>query len=478
MNKYIVTVFAFSVLLLSFCTEPWDNRFDEGNPAKVSVYELLKNEPNFSSFLNLLIETGYDSVLFRNASFTVFAVSNTNFTDLSAKTPDEKAEIAAFHLSNQIIYQNGMTAHATLKTLNGKQYLFSVSDSKIIVNNTSEVLVTNLLATNGVVHEINSLQLTRPNVLQFILGQTEYSYIADFFTQGTTLVFDIDNSTPIGINEDGQTIYDSVWKSTNEFLSNVADLGSEDELFTMFLLNNTILDTASDGNYKFGYLSNIGNFIVDGILEPGDMPGNFSAVNGFNLVINANNYNLLQKLSNGWIYSLNSFEGIRIPQRLTWEITDISDFDSVRHVKATEYVQIYNQLTDLKFTDLTGSLVNVKYDMLSGPLNNDYLKLVTVEGSKVKVSINLPNILPGKYAITLNAQKRAADGVDFDVYVNNEKISSAVSLNGGAYKWVPFDLGDYIFEQETNNVLTLSILGTKTGYTKAFIDHLIFEPVN
>lgn len=462
------------IILAGSCSAPWDSRFDAGTNADSTVWELISGNSAYSGFRTLLEETGTDSILQRNTSFTVFAVPDEYFPVLSGLTEDEKTGLALYQISNFVLYTGDIMNGTTIKTLNGKRLSFTISDGTFIVNDESELLRTDITASNGVIHEVSGIQQLRPNLLEYIYEEDEYSTIRDFFAEGTVTTFDQENSVPTGIDDDGQTIYDTVWKQSNEFFTNSADPGSEDEQYTFFLASNELLDTAAEGSYKSGYISNLANFIIEGLVFESDLPGTFQAVNGFSLNIREGNYTGPEKLSNGRAYAINGFGGIRIPGKVRWEVTDVSDFDSVRNVSTAEYAGIYDQLQDIEVSELTGTIINLKYEFDPMALNGDYLKIILENNTTMKIGIRLPDLLPGKYMVRMGVVLRAVGGLAFDAILNGKEIGSGLNMNGGKLQWEVMDIGTGTIVNEKNNVLTLDITGGQRGY----IDYLIFEPVN
>lgn len=480
-KKLTIFIFTGLALIIYSCQDPWDSRFSTETPGQ-NVWQIVSGTPQYSKFAGLMQQTGYDSVLQRSTVFTAFVIPDTYFPDISQYSSDDKSLLASYLLSNYVIYSDGMVDKASIKSLNGKYLAFSVSGNSVLVNDKAEVIKSNILASNGVIHEINSSVEPKSNILDFINSNPDYSYLADFFAEGTTLIFDKDHSTAIGINDDGQTVYDSVWKQSNDFLSTVADLSSEDEEYTMFLATDMMLDTSANGNNKIGYLSNIGSFIVKGLIDKSEFPGDFTSVTGFNLTLGTNNTVFLDKLSNGWAYSIVDFQGIRIPKTIQWEITDIADFDSIRQIKTVDYTSIYNLLTGIKVTEMSsgGGFTSFKYvygGLGNTALNKDYLSIITIKGTLVKLTITVPDLIPGKYAVKMRSQLQVADGLYFDVYVNSEKIGSQILLSSTEIAWADITLGNYVFTSETGNTLTISVLGSKPSNVKGNIDYFIFEPV-
>ncbi|MCF8378952.1 MAG: fasciclin domain-containing protein [Bacteroidales bacterium] len=479
MKNILFLISGLALLLLNSCNDPWETRFDGNiNPADNTIWETIDANPAYNDFKNLLVETGYDSILKRNATFTVIIPGSEALSQLKDSSASVKKLTLSYHISNDIFFSKEMPLGHKLLTLSGKTLLFEKIGDKLMVNKDAEVTAVDIRSSNGVIHEINKVQLVRPNILEIIYSSPEYSYIADFFAQGTSQIFDQENSIPIGIDENGLTIYDSLWIQSNPFFSVNGNIGSETEQFAIFLANNTLLDTSQAGEYKIGYFAKFAGFLVPGNFDPLNLPEYFISADGSKIELVEGAYEFLQSSSNGPVFEIKDLKYYTIPKKLLWEITSVSDFDSIRGIKSYEYAPIYDQLTQIIFKDFSsgGSLSNAKYEKLTGPLNKDYFKVIPAPGTLVTMDIKLPDIIPGKYNITLRASKRATDGALLDIYLNNALIKSGVSLNGGLYTWEDFDLGDATFSLETGDILTFKFIDAIKK--RLDFDYLIFEPTN
>lgn len=480
MRKTITILITAIFIQLVSCTYPWEDRFKDDSPPlpDKSVWQVLNENTDYSEFVNLLEETNYDSILQRNTVFTVFVPVNANMQNLDGFSNEQKKQIAAFHISNGITYDKDMN-NLILKSLVGKSFIMYKENGNIILNNLSTVTHTDIPAINGVIHEISSLQMIRPNLYEFINSHAQYSYVSDFFSENTEIIFDEANSIPIGIDSIGQTIYDSVFIYHNDFFSNVADISSEEVQYSMFLLNNTLLDTTAEGSYKLGFINNLGNFIIQGPIDPDQVPDTLTGITGFRFPANPGAYRFIDYASNGEVFELTTLAGIKLPHKVLWEITDISEFDSIRHIRSVEYKDLYDQFTHVTVHDLEGGLLNFKYEKFSGPLNKDYFKITTTPGTYVTIHVLLPDIItPGKYNLILHAQHRNSDGAVFDCYLNDELVGTDISLNGGLYTWDDFVIGTITVSKSSGNYLDLKLNGSNDSWIKLYLDYLIFEPAN
>ncbi len=466
-----------AALLLAACSDPWEERLDQELLPTQSVWEIISSHSDYSGFRDLLIETGYDSILQRNTVFTVLVPIGQTLPGVAGMGAAQKSELAASHLSNSILYSKDITDGTTLKSLSGKNMNFELTGNTFRINRDVSVIKSDVLAVNGVIHEINGPQVIRPNLLDYINSHQTFSHIADYFNENTDLIFDQVNSVPIGINDFGQTIYDTIWRKSNPFFTEQADLTAEDKQFTIFLANNILLDTADFGELKPGYLSGIGGFILEGFYDENELTSAIIATNGKRLNLPEMNFKSLARASNGMIYELLGFAGVPIPKTFIWEITAIADFDSIRFVRQVNYASMLDRLKDIRVYDVEGGFTAFSYAFDPRAKNTDYLRIQTSAGTYASIDINMPNMAPGEYSLTMNAMIRVNDGLTFDVYFNNEKIKTGVTLNGGSFAFEDFDLGIFTATEDSGNILTLKISGANTAQRSGFIDYLLFVPV-
>lgn len=475
-KKIGLVILIVSTFLLNSCKDPWEDRF-QGDIPESSIWETLVANPDFAGFVMLMEETGYDSVLQRNTVFTLLIPQNFSMDMLASLSLEEKKSFAGYHISNSILYSSDVSKTASLKSLIGKNILFSNTSGELVLNNEVEIVAADLLASNGVLFVLSDNLTPRPNLIQYLSNDDDFSFISHYFDENTLVVFDEVNSIPIDINEFGETVYDTAWLYFNEFFNKYADLSSEDNYYTIFLADDLLLDTTSFGNYKDGFVFSLPNLIVEGLYGPNSLPAALQSVGGSVIDLPEDDYSFVATLSNGIIYKLNSLSNLIIPSRLTWEPTSIASFDSIRYVKKFDYKTTYDQLESIRVTNLNGEFTNFMYDITNGPVNSDYLRIVTTSGSSCSIEFDIPDLTPYKYLFSINAMIRQGDGVDFDAYLNDYKIASS-SFNTGSYFWNKFELGEVEVTRETGNVIRIDIKGSNAIKTKAYIDYFLFEPIN
>ncbi len=130
--------------------------------APVSVADSIAKDPALSTLNGLLKQTGLSASLQGAGQFTVFAPNNDAFKRVPAKTMDELAknpdklkDVLTFH----VVAEKMTAAHiknSSVKTLNGAPVALSRAGDFVTIED-AVVLSTDIAATNGVIHVIDSV---------------------------------------------------------------------------------------------------------------------------------------------------------------------------------------------------------------------------------------------------------------------------------------------------------------------------------
>jgi transforming growth factor-beta-induced protein len=142
----------------------------EPAPTK-SIVEIAAGNPEFSTLVSLVQKAGLVGAISSAGPFTVFAPTNAAFEKLAKAAPATYAAVVAdpalltkvltYHVvagaikSTQAIsvaQQNGK-----VNSLEGEPISLSIKDGKLTLNGTSTVVAADVMATNGVIHAIDTV---------------------------------------------------------------------------------------------------------------------------------------------------------------------------------------------------------------------------------------------------------------------------------------------------------------------------------
>lgn len=246
MNKILVIC---CILLFSGCAENSFEDFYENKRTDIqagNVIEYLESKTELSTFVECLKQTGLFDKIGEQGSVTIYAVENAQMSHIQQLDTDSMKMYMAYHVSYGRFFKNDLIKNSRVKMLNGKYHNVSVENNIPVIDGI-HIQEENILCGNGVIHIMENAFALQKNVYEKILDLPDnYSIIKNYIQDNDTLIFDRANSSPIGVNETGNTIYDTVWIQTNQVLQGVdgEDVREEDAFFTAFIPANDVVTNA------------------------------------------------------------------------------------------------------------------------------------------------------------------------------------------------------------------------------------------
>ncbi len=136
-----------------------------------TIVAVASGDKRFTTLVALVKQAGLVKTLSGKGPFTVFAPTNAAFAKLKRTAPDTYAAVA----SDKALLQKVLTYHvlagrtpstaaiaaakknASVKTVQGAPVRLSLKSGKLFVNGSSQVVVADVKASNGVIHVINTV---------------------------------------------------------------------------------------------------------------------------------------------------------------------------------------------------------------------------------------------------------------------------------------------------------------------------------
>lgn len=265
-NKFIYLLAFSAVMLLGACSELSDKDYfkniettvnsDELVVVDMSSEEYLSKEPEYSSINELFKSHGIFTALEqKNQLSTMLVVENSDFQAPAGKEAEIDNAVKA-HVSDIAVSPANLKTEGNnmrIMMWHGKYINVDLDDAarnegKIaghIMFGTSAV--KKVLKTNsGYIYVLSSLLNIPKSIYDYITNLDDnYSILRDSILASGTKEFDKKNSKPIGVNDEGNTVYDSVfiYKNTH-FLEKNFDLSSESLTATLLLTSNAVVEEA------------------------------------------------------------------------------------------------------------------------------------------------------------------------------------------------------------------------------------------
>lgn len=128
-----------------------------------TIVDIALANPEFSTLVDLLSKAGLVDVLQGDGPFTVFAPTNDAFSKLPAGTVDflvdpnnvdSLVDVLTYHVVNGIAVSGSLKEGQKIKTVLGSKVSVSLDPTRI---NSALVTTADILASNGVIHVIDSV---------------------------------------------------------------------------------------------------------------------------------------------------------------------------------------------------------------------------------------------------------------------------------------------------------------------------------
>lgn len=475
------------VLFLIGCSEESIQWTVKSTDQVISQY--VESNPEFSEFAAILERTGLNSLLAVRGPFTLFLPSNTAlqtyYQEKGVKSNSEFSdEFSAQLIRNHIItaqIESGDIGLGAIREVNalGDYLVTEFSGSDIILNKKSKIVKRNILASNGVIHQIDKvIDPVTSTVFDLLAGNPSYS----LFTEGlrrTNLkdtlkivefpygkktarsrftILAVADSTlkRYGINNINQFISyftkapDSITYLANGFyrymeyhcLAETYYLNQlETRLYPILSYDNNISITVDD-DYKLN-LNNITKKYTGFLVEESNYPA-----------------------KNGAVHTVRDLLPVFEPQPtvITWETTDQFDLKQGDYY-LKYYMRWFDGQNTFKNIKWQGDYLLYYYKDHDAPvqINWDCLSM----SGWWWVEVTTPKIMKGKYRITSYLW---SGNVDYSVFVDGvntamiKKTDPDRSTSWGEFDWT---------KTETHKI---KVVNTSPGLL--FWDYITFTPVN
>jgi uncharacterized surface protein with fasciclin (FAS1) repeats len=133
-----------------------------------NIVQVASGAPQFSTLVSLIKKAGLVKTLSGKGPFTVLAPTNAAFAKVPKATLNEIAsnkamltKVLTYHViagkapASAVVKLNGKD----VKTVEGSTIAVSVKNGKVYLNGKTKVTKTDIMASNGVIHQINQVLL-------------------------------------------------------------------------------------------------------------------------------------------------------------------------------------------------------------------------------------------------------------------------------------------------------------------------------
>ena len=251
-NKYSILVLSIIIILvLGGCSEKWDEHYSKqdkvllGKDVEISdltIQTYIQSENNLDKISKLFEQQNiYKTMDAKNQSFTVFVYDNAQMESASI---DDQQFFAKTCVCDIALTPTKLGNLSSILVWNGKYLAIEIADSTtqsnlyIAQSNVTKVVQM----ANGYVYYLDKPVYAPKSLYEFFnaLG-SDYSEFKSLVKAYEISEFDINNSTPIGVDETGNTIYDSVFITQNTLMDRYDPNGNESWTMRSEYYNSTLL---------------------------------------------------------------------------------------------------------------------------------------------------------------------------------------------------------------------------------------------
>ena len=216
----------FTLVLVGFygCTKYWEEHYDVyPETVNKNLWDALAEEQGINQFVEILKNFHYDTLLFSDDTYTIFLPTNDALTEyLNAHEID--TILIKYLIAPNFIQSEDIGAKRKIQTL-GKKFALVEKDGDNLKFDGIPIEKESPLFRNGKFFIMESVTEPKPNLYEYFVENNPR--LSSYINSLDSVFLDKENSTPIGFDENGNTVYDTVSIIYNEFEENYFPVKSE-----------------------------------------------------------------------------------------------------------------------------------------------------------------------------------------------------------------------------------------------------------
>lgn len=203
-RKYSTAVF---LLILFFgCEKAWENHYNTyPETVNQNVWETMQKDANISQFVKILTDNKLDTLFNSDIPYTVFAPSNEAMQKIEISTID--TTLLRYHLVSHFMQSEDANGVRKVKTLSNKFAWFKNNAGVTQLDGIS-INYESPLFINGKYFILADVAKPLPNMYEFFASNN--AVLKDYIDSRDSVALDLENSKPIGFNDAGSTVFDSI----------------------------------------------------------------------------------------------------------------------------------------------------------------------------------------------------------------------------------------------------------------------------
>ena len=214
MKRLYLSIVATALIISGCENKIWDSHYQEvPETVDQDIWEVIQADPDLSEFTGFIKEFGYDSLFSGNHTYTMFIPTDgayASFLDTGTVT----RVLLDYQISLHVIQSMNISGKQKIQTLGEKFALFEKAGNGTTFDGV-DLTFESPLYRNGKYYLLEEVVLPKPNLYEFFAMNNPV--LRDYIDTQDSIILDRELSRPIGFDEDGNTVYDTVSDVINLF---------------------------------------------------------------------------------------------------------------------------------------------------------------------------------------------------------------------------------------------------------------------
>lgn len=212
-TNIILLIMAGIVVINSSCEKSWGDYYAVPEYTNIKMWDAIKDSAKYVEFVHYMEMSGFDSLLMKPETFTLFIPTNDAFAEFDLEG-SALEWVMGYHIARTMFIPSNINGTRKLETYIEKFALLTKNEDGIFLDDIATSKNSQLFK-DGVFYEIDKIAYPRPNLYEY----WDYTnpIMADYINNSDSISLDYTQSKPIGFDDEGNTIYDSVFIITNRF---------------------------------------------------------------------------------------------------------------------------------------------------------------------------------------------------------------------------------------------------------------------
>lgn len=239
------------------CKDTWGEHYamqddaldnDKVELVDANLIDFLSSKSDYSDTYALFKQSGLLERMNSSEQLLTILVTKNNGQAKAVETDADLLYKAQSHVSDISLSPSNITNGQRVLMWNGKYLSLTktAGENGDVIAFNGAVVQKVIKTNNGFIYELATDVVSPKSLYEVLEGLSDdYSIFKNLVLSRNQKVFDVENSKPIGIDNTGNTVYDSVWVVKNSyFASQGLDIMSENIQATMLIPSDAVIQKA------------------------------------------------------------------------------------------------------------------------------------------------------------------------------------------------------------------------------------------